>query len=1416
MQKKTKKGIQLVAAVSMALLGMSYGMIGQVEAYGTAENPGSYDSYKATASSDADTKDIYVAKYSEKNGSIEGISDFQIGAMRGEAVTGIDSNDAKGQVLDGDNKETQAKVDGSKAGSVTAWGLYAENNGLSHATITIGDKNNATEITGGKDSTDPKEEETSVKDGAKGVDKGATETTPGTTTIEVEGDESTTDPTRGGDGGDGAAGAAGGDATGYGIVLGKGSDVAIHVINNEVAKNEFIVTGGKGGDGGDGGAGGSGQSFADTNATTQGGRGGDGGDGGAGSDGGAAKVDYIAIKNTTGIRVDLNYDDAKRDTQTDIKANGGNGGNGGEGGQGGAGGTGGEGGQGGDAGDGGQGGKGGEASATGMTFAGVSGLEIHGDGFNVSAYGGEGGAGGDSDFGGQGGITGQGGAGGNGGNGGDGGKATATALTISNAQNVTLQIDTISANATGGNGGNIGSGGGSGDDRPSSTESQVDVVSAAGDTSGSEESKVDDRRGKAGEKAGNGGSAEAKAVHLDGVTGKMTVESITATATAGKGGKDTQPTKQQIGTNGTLAHALALDFKNTTMEVLGDKDVGNGITIRAEAANASGEKKTEEDDSTGNTKSSTSSETGAAGNVAVAIHQDGGAISYIANGKFAVSAEAEGDGCYTDGTTEKTASYMNTESDAFATAMELAGGKTTIEADEVALSAISRADRDGLSAAYTVHVTKGGNLAINAVAGDDSKEPGGITIKASSDAGSEENESKGIGRAVGISNMSDADDNAAGAAGRDTITLITDGKASISAVQKNENADKDEPPTETIVVVAENAADETASVAYAVELSGADLTIDALNGIEISAANAAATKAGEYALKAEDSTVTLYGGKGEDPITFNGNVELSKNSTMTLRSSASTKKAQVVESAEAAAVTTTGQGKGDLSLDASTLILQEDAEELKVAGNMDVTGSKIYFYDDTNPDEKYIGVESNPAYEDFRKIDIITNLNVQGENELFIRSNSLSEDVSDWISVTGKVEGQATDGKNAKVNITVFDEGMKTGYDGKKDGKGWDGAEPETAGVTFDGKALDNEITVISSNGTSNVDYTAEALAYDNGVWAYEYDVDVDVKDGKNVVLTQVATTSAKASAAQKTAVDGNIAAASAAVSFFGADETLHERLGDLRAAKGDKENGIWAKYIGGRLSADGMGRDVKVKYNGVEIGYDHALGNNWTVGVAGEYIDGDTTLTSGNGNVKTKAGALYGTWLGDKGHHLDIIAKVGKVDSETHSFGGTISKQMDGDFDANAYSLSVEYGRKYDVANDWFVTPAARLSYVHMGSASYNVKALNNTMHAKNDSFDSFILRAGARVGKKLSGNGSFYFKLAALYDFDGDMATTISADGRSATYEKDLGGFGLEYGVGFDKSFGHSSLYFDLERISGGDLEKDWGVNVGFRYQF
>jgi hypothetical protein len=220
---------------------------------------------------------------------------------------------------------------------------------------------------------------------------------------------------------------------------------------------------------------------------------------------------------------------------------------------------------------------------------------------------------------------------------------------------------------------------------------------------------------------------------------------------------------------------------------------------------------------------------------------------------------------------------------------------------------------------------------------------------------------------------------------------------------------------------------------------------------------------------------------------------------------------------------------------------------------------------------------------------------------------------------------------------------------------------------------------------------------------------------------------------------------------------------------------------------------------------------------LAGQYAKGDTTLAGGDGEIKTAAGALYGTWTGDKGHHVDIVAKVGKVDSETSAYGGTIAQKLDGDFSSNAMSFAVEYGYRQQLQNDWFLEPIVRASYVHLGGDDYTVTTRDGSMSVTNDSMNSIVLRGGFLLGKEFQQGSSVYLKAAVLHDFDGDINTNVSADGRSASYSDSIGGTAIEYGIGVNHKFNKdSSMYLDVERISGGDVTKNWGVNVGFRYSF
>ena len=534
----------------------------------------------------------------------------------------------------------------------------------------------------------------------------------------------------------------------------------------------------------------------------------------------------------------------------------------------------------------------------------------------------------------------------------------------------------------------------------------------------------------------------------------------------------------------------------------------------------------------------------------------------------------------------------------------------------------------------------------------------------------------------------------------------------------------------------------------------------------------------EYSVWTYDSNVT-FDAKAAD-IIFNGDVEVVKHgtadSTLTLKSNTE--------------VNAGTDSIGSLNISGTTMNLTDNLKTLTVADKTTLKGSTVYFYDENNQADKY-----NTA--DYRTI-TTNNLDASDTNELFMRTNANGvygqSAGNDKITSTNTVTGSGT------YNITVFDQGMRNGYN-------------NAAGADTKGH-LDQDVVLIE-NADKGGTYNIKEMKYDNGVWSYEYEGKADiVDDGLN--LTQVTTRAATQSSAQMAAQDASKIAAGAAVTLFGADETLMERLGDVRNSADDND-GVWAKYVGGKIKVDGLQGDNDYQYNGFAAGYDREIGSNWRIGLAGQYAKGDTSLTNGDGEIKTAAGALYGTWTGDKGHHVDIIAKVGKVDSETSAYGGTIAQKLDGDFGSTAISFAVEYGYRQDLNDGWFVEPMVRASYVHLGGDDYTVTTRDNTMSVTNDSMNSIVLRGGFLLGKTFAADSSVYLKAAVLHDFDGDINTHVSADGRSASYSDSIGGTAIEYGIGVNHKFNKdSSMYLDVERISGGDVTKNWGVNVGFRYSF
>ena len=523
---------------------------------------------------------------------------------------------------------------------------------------------------------------------------------------------------------------------------------------------------------------------------------------------------------------------------------------------------------------------------------------------------------------------------------------------------------------------------------------------------------------------------------------------------------------------------------------------------------------------------------------------------------------------------------------------------------------------------------------------------------------------------------------------------------------------------------------------------------------------------------ANNSEVALDGSSSE--IYILGNVNVLDNSTLKLSG----------ETSIGGGIMRIAMPRSNLTVDNSTLVVDGFVQTF---GETKLNNAQIYMYDANNAEDAFHTLS-------------IKDLNIADSNELFLRADSSKEaNISSWIlnsdviGISGDIKGEG------KFVVNVFDKGMKNGY-----------------GMVADGEqTLNNPITVLyNRNGNVDLSQLVESVKvknYDNGIWSYAYDMNAENDEDGNVVINKVNVTAApSASGSQRSLHSANKAAGALAIGVLGNDSALHAHLREVQGA-GEREE-VWAQYLGGKLKSDGM----QLKHNGVELGYDAYVGSNWTFGVSGMQTRGNTQLDSGSGKAKTNVGTVYGAWH-DGSTYLNLEAKAGRVSSESKAFGGTVLQKIDGEFSAPAYSVSAEYGSTHELPAAWYLEPAVRLSYVHLGAADYGVQVKDTLARVANDSLDSFILRGGAKLGRRLGAKGSFYVKAAAVYDFGGDLATTVSADGRTAHYEDSLGGWGVEYGAGLEYKLGKAAnISLDVERRSGGELKRDWGVNVGVNYSF
>lgn len=266
----------------------------------------------------------------------------------------------------------------------------------------------------------------------------------------------------------------------------------------------------------------------------------------------------------------------------------------------------------------------------------------------------------------------------------------------------------------------------------------------------------------------------------------------------------------------------------------------------------------------------------------------------------------------------------------------------------------------------------------------------------------------------------------------------------------------------------------------------------------------------------------------------------------------------------------------------------------------------------------------------------------------------------------------------------------------------------------------------------------------------------------------------------------------------------MNKRLGEVRASEGSQ--GVWARMARGQSKYGPQG--IKNQYNYYQLGYDSKISDDWILGGAFTYTDGDSSYINGSGTNKHTGFAVYGSNLREDGSFIDLIAKYAHMKNDFDVNGGVGS----GDYSTNGLSFSAEYGKRFHQEGYW-IEPQAELTYGRVSSADFTTK---NGASVHQDSMDSLVGRLGFSLGKDIK-QGNVYVRASYLYDFQGDTSVTMSKGGAATPFKTDLGGGWWEFGVGTNLDLGHDThFYLDVETTAGGDVDTPWQWNAGVRYSF
>ena len=262
----------------------------------------------------------------------------------------------------------------------------------------------------------------------------------------------------------------------------------------------------------------------------------------------------------------------------------------------------------------------------------------------------------------------------------------------------------------------------------------------------------------------------------------------------------------------------------------------------------------------------------------------------------------------------------------------------------------------------------------------------------------------------------------------------------------------------------------------------------------------------------------------------------------------------------------------------------------------------------------------------------------------------------------------------------------------------------------------------------------------------------------------------------------------------------IHQRLGEVK--NGEKGN-VWVRNVNSRqkLAALSTGESetsgFKQNVHSLQVGADAAVTNNLRVGgfVGRSQANVDFNGYYGDGKVRSNSVGLYAAYLADNGIYVDNIVKYSRL----HANSDLTEKRH-----YNAYTISSELGKRFNLVNDWTITPQAQLAWTHISSQE------------NEDSLSSVYSRIGLRVAKGFALSNGWnlqpYAEINAITSKN--RSSKIHYTNSALDVASSRGRF--ESAVGLNAGFANHRFGLEVSRADGKNFDKPYAIQAVYRYQW